>query len=103
MAQDFESEFNNIINNNDFTDMSEENEEEQELALDEVAHVLETINESSMIIAGVISEALETKTPLALPKAAVAIFHALHALHEEFITTMTTECDCDECKDDEDE
>lgn len=103
MGRDFESEFDNIIKQNDFTNVEPEESEEQAIAIDEAAHVLEIINETAMVIASIISEALETGTPFAIPAAALGSLRALHALGEQFITEVTTECDCEDCKADREE
>jgi hypothetical protein len=101
--EDFESEFEDIINNNDFSKVEIHEQEELEIALEEVAHILECMNETSMIIASAISEALETKSAFSLPQAAISILNALHALNEEFVSVVTTECDCEDCVEEEPE
>lgn len=91
MTEDFDHKFREIINSNNFGEVESPFDQ---IALHELTSCLESINETSMLIAHILFEAIHTKEDH-FPAAAVKIFRALQLLSEEF-NSLATEEDEDE-------
>jgi len=98
MNDDFEAKFKDIIDNNDFSEITDP---VSEIAMQEVVEVMEAISSTSLHISQLIYDAFHNKE-LSFPERGLNVFRALHLLSEEFNAIMFEENE-NEDEDEEDD
>jgi len=91
--EEFESQFQDILANNDF--------KVEPVEVEEMAHTLEIINSVALQVTAMIVDALDDK--LKFPEEAISIFRMFHDLGTQFIELTADICTCDDCDEDEED